>query len=99
MINDKEKRIQDLEKIKPIMDRDGLVVQYRDILSPSEQVIRLHNDLEMAKSMLGKVVKEIGRLQNEKRELLTINFVSGGVWVLIDYYKLLVILERASSMS
>lgn len=78
MINDKEKRIQDLEKIKPIMDRDGLVVQYRDILSPSEQVIRLHNDLEMAKSMLGKMVKEIGRLQNEKRELLTINFVSAG---------------------
>lgn len=76
MINEKEKRIQELEKIKPIMDRDGLVVQYRDILSPSEQIIRLHNDLEFSKSMLIKVTKEVARLQGEKKELLTINFVS-----------------------
>jgi hypothetical protein len=76
MINEKEKRIQELEKIKPIMDRDGLVVQYRDILSPSEQIIRLHNDLEMAKTMLGKISKEVAKVQSEKKELLIINFVT-----------------------
>ena len=75
MINEKEKRLQELEKIKPIMDRDGLVVQYREILSPSEQIIRLHNELENTKTMLIKISKEVGKLQGEKKELLTINFV------------------------
>ena len=75
MINEKEKRLQELEKIKPIMDREGLVVQYREILSPSEQIIRLHNELENTKSMLLKIVREVGKMQGEKKELLTINFV------------------------
>lgn len=75
LVSDKEKKLQELEKIKPIMDRDGLIVQYREILSPSEQVMKLHNELEGMRSMLVKVIKEVGRLQGEKKEVLNINFV------------------------
>lgn len=74
-INEKEKKIQEFEKIKPIMDREGLIVQYREVLSPSEQIMKLHNDLEWTKSILLKTCREVNRLQSEKNELLTINFV------------------------
>lgn len=74
-LNEKEKKIQEFEKIKPIMDKEGLIVQYREILSPSEQIIKLHGELEWTKATLLKICREVTKLQTEKKELLSINFV------------------------
>lgn len=59
LVADKERRICELEKIKPIVDRDGVIILYREILSPSEQILKLHNENEILKNVLMKVNKDL----------------------------------------
>lgn len=61
LVTDKERKISELEKIKPIVDRDGAIILYREILSPSEQILKLHNENEILKNVLMKVNKDLNK--------------------------------------
>jgi len=47
------------------------------VLAPSEQNLKLHNEIDSLHGMLAKVSKELNKFQVEKQELATINFVTG----------------------
>jgi len=74
LLQDKEYAIQELEKIKPLPEQEGVVIKYRDVLVPSEQNLKLHNEIDSLHGMLAKVSKELNKIQVEKQELATINF-------------------------
>jgi len=74
LLQDKEYAIQELEKIKPLPEQEGVVIKYRDVLVPTEQNLKLHNEMESLHGMLAKVSKELNRIQVEKQQLATINF-------------------------
>lgn len=44
-------------------------------MNPTEQGIKLHNEIDALNAMLAKVSKEMNKLQSEKEHLQTINFV------------------------
>lgn len=74
LLQDKEYAIQELEKIKAIPEQEGVVIKYREVLNPSEQNMRFHNEIDSLNGMLAKVSKELNKLQLDKQELMTINF-------------------------
>jgi len=74
LLQDKEFAIQELEKIKPIPEQEGVVIKYREVLNATDQNIKLHNEIEALNGMLAKVSKELNKLQAEKQEIMTINF-------------------------
>jgi hypothetical protein len=74
LLQDKEYAIQELEKIKPLPEQEGVVIKYREVLAPSEQNLKLHNEMDSLHGMLAKVSKELNKVQVEKQELATINF-------------------------
>lgn len=44
-------------------------------MSPTEQNMKLHNELDAVNAMLSKISKELNKCQNEKQEIATLNFV------------------------
>jgi len=74
LLQDKEYAIQELEKIKAIPEQEGVVIKYREVLNPSEQNMRFHNEIDSLNGMLAKVSKELNKIQVEKQELMTINY-------------------------
>jgi len=59
------------------------------VLSPTEQNLKLHNELDAVNAMLSKVSKELNKAQAEKQELATINFVAYtfSLLIILDSYK------------
>jgi len=74
LLQDKEYAIQELEKIKAIPEQEGVVVKFREVLNPTEQNLKLHNEIDALNGMLAKVSKELNKLQAENQQLQTINF-------------------------
>lgn len=74
LLQDKEYAIQELEKMKAIPEQEGVVIKYREVLNPSEQNMKFHNEIDALNGMLSKVSKELNKVQSEKQELMTINF-------------------------
>jgi len=75
LLQDKEYAIQELEKIKAIPEQEGVVVKFREVLNPTEQNLKLHNEIDALNGMLAKVSKELNKLQAENQQLQNINFV------------------------
>ncbi|CAD8187538.1 unnamed protein product [Paramecium octaurelia] len=50
-IHDKEYAIQELERMKPIQEREGQLVKLVEIVTPSEQNLKLHEELDNAQSI------------------------------------------------
>lgn len=48
----------------------------RKVLNPTEQGIKLHNEIDALNGMLAKVSKEMNKLQADKEHLQTVNFVN-----------------------
>jgi len=44
-------------------------------LNPTEQNLKLHNEIDALNGMLAKVSKELNKLQAENQQLQNINFV------------------------
>nr|BAJ93178.1 predicted protein [Hordeum vulgare subsp. vulgare] len=74
LLQDKEYAIQELEKMKAIPEQDGVVIKYREVLNPTEQNMKFHNEIDALNGMLSKVCKELNKAQTEKQEIMTINF-------------------------
>jgi len=74
LLQDKEYAIQELEKIKAIPEQEGVVVKFREVLNPTEQNLKLHNEIDALNGMLAKVSKELNKFQAENQQLQTINF-------------------------
>jgi hypothetical protein len=74
LLQDKEYAIQELEKIKAIPEQEGVVIKYREVLNPSEQNMRFHNEIDSLNGMLAKVSKELNKLQVEKHEIMSLNY-------------------------
>ena len=75
IFQEKEYAIQELEKIKPLPDGDGIIVKFKEIVAPSEQNMKLHEELEIANQTKSKLGKYAARAHDEKQELMGINFV------------------------
>jgi len=73
MVQEKEYFIQQMEKVKPFPDQDGVVVKYRDVMSASEQNLRLLEEINNYNTMLMKIAKDHNKLQLEKEELVKQN--------------------------
>jgi len=74
LLQDKEYAIQELEKIKAIPEQEGVVVKFREVLNPTEQNLKLHNEIDALNGMLAKVSKELNKFQAENQQLQNINF-------------------------
>lgn len=70
LVQDKEYTIQELEKIKPIPDGADVAIKYREVISPSEQSLKLLEEIDTLNKMIAKLSKELNKLQVEKEELL-----------------------------
>lgn len=75
LVQDKEYTIQELEKLKPIPDGGDVAIKYREVISPSEQTLKLLDEIDNLNKMLAKVSKENNKLQAENQELTHKNMV------------------------
>ena len=57
-----------------------MTVYVYQVLNPTEQNLKLHNEIDALNGMLAKVSKELNKLQAENQQLQTINFVSYFLW-------------------
>ncbi|CAD8045531.1 unnamed protein product [Paramecium sonneborni] len=71
-IQDKEYTIQDIEKNRGLVD-NGQMVKIREIVTPHEQSLRLHEELESTRQILNKVSQQSQNLQEENKQLKEIN--------------------------
>ncbi|CAD8134770.1 unnamed protein product [Paramecium octaurelia] len=71
-IQDKEYTIQDIEKNRGLSD-NGQMVKIREIVTPHEQSLRLHEELESTRQILNKLSQESQNLQEQNRQLKDIN--------------------------
>lgn len=66
LIQDKEFVIQDFEKAKGYYDYGpNVLVRIRDITTPNEQSMKLHNEIEHLKGMINRISEENQKL-NER---------------------------------
>lgn len=90
LVSQKEQKIHQLEKNKVPEVHEGVLIQNREvkktskqkkksnffqILGVHEQVIRIHEEYELQKTAMVRMAKEMGKLNDEKNELLSINYV------------------------
>ena len=76
IIQDKEYTIQELEKIKPQLNKEGVLIKYREIINPSEQVLKIQNENVNLIRNLSKMTKSTQDLEEENKKLKEKNFVS-----------------------
>ncbi|KAM3141030.1 hypothetical protein pb186bvf_006831 [Paramecium bursaria] len=72
-IQDKEYTIQDIEKNRGIVE-NGQMIKIREIVTPNEQTLRLHEELESTRQILNKLSQESQSLQEQNTELKDQNF-------------------------
>ncbi|CAD8211068.1 unnamed protein product [Paramecium pentaurelia] len=63
-VHDKEYAIQELERMKPIQEREGQFYKMIEIVSPSEQNLRLHEELVNVRNLLNKITQEAQTLSD-----------------------------------
>ncbi|CAD8047661.1 unnamed protein product [Paramecium sonneborni] len=71
-IQDKEYTIQDIEKNRGLID-NGQMVKIREIVTPHEQSLRLHEELESTRQILNKLSQESQNLQEQNKQLKDLN--------------------------
>ncbi|CAD8047496.1 unnamed protein product [Paramecium primaurelia] len=71
-IQDKEYTIQDIEKNRGLID-NGQMVKIREIVTPHEQSLRLHEELESTRQILNKISQESQNLQEQNKLLKDLN--------------------------
>jgi len=74
LLQDKEFTIQELEKVKPIVEQEGIMIKYKEVINPSEQHQKLQHELDTINFMVSKVTKEINKIQGERQDIQTMNF-------------------------
>jgi len=72
-VQDKEFFIQQLEKVKPFPDQDGVVVKFREVMSATDQNMRLHEEINSYKLMITNLAKEINKIKSENQDLSNAN--------------------------
>lgn len=75
LVQDKEYTIQELERIKPIPDGAEVAIKYREVISPSEQSLKLLEEIDTLNKMISKLSKELNKAQVEKEDLIHKNMV------------------------
>ncbi|CAD8103171.1 unnamed protein product [Paramecium sonneborni] len=73
-IHDKEFAIQELERMKPIQEREGQLVKLVEIVTPSEQNLKLHEELENVRSLLTKITTEAQQITETNNTLREVNY-------------------------
>jgi len=72
-VQDKEFFIQQLEKVKPFPDQDGVVVKFREVMSATDQNMRLHEEINSYKLMITNLAKEMNKIKSENQDLSNAN--------------------------
>ncbi|CAD8195308.1 unnamed protein product [Paramecium pentaurelia] len=73
-IHDKEYAIQELERMKPIQEREGQLVKLIEIVTPSEQNLKLHEELENVRNLLNKITNEAQSITETNNTLREVNY-------------------------
>ncbi|CAD8190034.1 unnamed protein product [Paramecium octaurelia] len=73
-IHDKEYAIQELERMKPIQEREGQLVKQIEIVTPSEQNLKLHEELENVRNLLNKITNEAQSITETNNTLREVNY-------------------------
>lgn len=86
IIHDKEYAIQEIEKIKAIPEKDGLLLRVKEIIAPNQQSLKLNQEMESLKEIISKMADENHKLvdhnlflqevnRNLRREIIKIRLV------------------------
>ncbi|CAD8200731.1 unnamed protein product [Paramecium octaurelia] len=73
-IHDKEYAIQELERMKPIQEREGQFVKIIEVVTPSEQNLKLHEELENVRNLLNKITQEAQAISETNNALREVNY-------------------------
>ncbi|CAD8107198.1 unnamed protein product [Paramecium primaurelia] len=73
-IHDKEYAIQELERMKPIQEREGQFVKIIEVVTPSEQNLKLHEELENVRNLLNKITQEAQTISETNNALREVNY-------------------------
>ena len=90
IIQDKEYTVQELEKVKPGISKDGSIIKYREvfeffcfekhifykILNPNEQLMKLQQENTVLLNNLNKITKKSHELEEKNKQLIQTNMVS-----------------------
>ena len=91
IIQDKEYTVQELEKVKPGMTKDGTIIKYREvlhvfffqnlfefflkILNPNEQLMKLQQENSILLNNLNKISKKMHELEEKNKQTTETNMV------------------------
>ncbi|CAD8095370.1 unnamed protein product [Paramecium primaurelia] len=73
-IHDKEYAIQELERMKPIQEKEGQLVKLIEIITPSEQNLKLHEELENVRNLLNKITTEAQSITETNKTFREVNY-------------------------
>ncbi|CAK61369.1 unnamed protein product (macronuclear) [Paramecium tetraurelia] len=73
-IHDKEYAIQELERMKPIQEKEGQLVKLIEVVTPSEQNLKLHEELESVRGVLQKITAEAQSVSESNNALREVNY-------------------------
>ncbi|CAD8189093.1 unnamed protein product [Paramecium octaurelia] len=73
-IHDKEYAIQELERMKPIQEKEGQLVKLVEVVTPSEQNLKLHEELESVRGVLQKITAEAQSVSESNNALREVNY-------------------------
>ncbi|KAM3133513.1 hypothetical protein pb186bvf_014355 [Paramecium bursaria] len=73
-IHDKEYAIQELERVKPIQEKEGQLIKLVEILNPTEQNMKMHDELENVRNVLNKITQDAQALQEQNGQLKEVNY-------------------------
>ncbi|CAD8109307.1 unnamed protein product [Paramecium sonneborni] len=73
-IHDKEYAIQELERMKPIQEKEGQLVKLIEVVTPSEQNLKLHEELENVRGVLQKITAEAQSISESNNALREVNY-------------------------
>ncbi|CAD8120035.1 unnamed protein product [Paramecium sonneborni] len=73
-IHDKEYAIQELERMKPIQEKEGQLVKIVEVVTPSESNLKLHEELENVRNLLNKITMEAQTISETNSALKEVNY-------------------------
>lgn len=74
-IHDKEYAIQELERMKPMLEKEGQVVKIIEVVTPSESTLKMHEELENIRQVLNKITSEAQTISEQNKILREVNYV------------------------
>ncbi|CAD8085850.1 unnamed protein product [Paramecium primaurelia] len=73
-IHDKEYAIQELERMKPIQEKEGQLIKLIEVVTPSEQNLKMHEELESVRGVLQKITAEAQSVSESNNALREVNY-------------------------